>query len=114
MNDSNEDYLVSATYIVFGCREDKLLPEYLMLFFSRSEFDRYARFNSWGSARETFNWSDMQDVEIPIPEIETQRAIADIYKVYRQRSEINERLKAQLKDLCPILIKGSIDEARAS
>lgn len=56
----------------------------------------------------------MQDVEIPIPSIEMQRAIADIYKVYRQRTEINERLKAQLKDLCPILIKGSIDEARAS
>lgn len=114
MNESDDNYLVSATYIVFGCREDKLLPEYLMLFLSRSEFDRYARFNSWGSARETFNWADMQDVEIPIPDIETQRAIADIYKVYRQRSEINERLKAQLKNLCPILIKGSIDEARAS
>lgn len=114
LNESDDTYLVSATYIVFSCHEEKLLPEYLMLFFSRGEFDRYARFNSWGSARETFNWRDMQDVEIPIPDINTQQAIADIYKAYRQRCEINERLKAQIKDLCPILIKGSIDEARAS
>lgn len=114
LNESDEAYLVSSISQVFMTEASKLLPEYLMLFFSRSEFDRYARFNSWGSARETFNWSDMQDVEIPIPDIETQRAFADIYKVYRQRTEINERLKAQLKDLCPILVKGSIDEARAS
>lgn len=114
LNESHDTYLVSATYVVFGCVEEKLLPEYLMLFFSRGEFDRYARFHSWGSARETFSWVDLQDVEIPIPDIKTQRAIADIYKVYRQRSEINERLKTQLKDICPILIKGSIDEARAS
>lgn len=114
LNESHDTYLVSATYVVFGCVEEKLLPEYLMLFFSRGEFDRYARFHSWGSARETFNWADLQDVEIPIPDIKTQHAIADIYKVYRQRSEINERLKTQLKDICPILIKGSIDEARAS
>ncbi len=111
MNESEKTYLVSATYIVFESDEGVLLPEYLMLFFSRSEFDRYARFNSWGSARETFNWTDMQDVEIPIPGIETQKAIAGIYKAYRMRRKINEQIKKQLKDICPILIKGSIEEA---
>lgn len=113
MNESTETYLASATYVVFSSDERSLLSEYLMLFFSRSEFDRYARFNSWGSARETFSWADMQDVEISIPDIETQQAIADIYKVYRQRTVINERLKAQLKNICPVLIKGSLEEASA-
>ena len=83
-----------------------------MLFFSRDEFNRYARFNSWGSARESFNFDDMCNVKIPIPAIEVQKSIADIFKVYNTRRRINEQLKAQIKDVCPILIKGSIDEAR--
>lgn len=114
MNDTDKDIVVTSVNEVFSVNSDELVPEYLAAFFRRREFDRYARFHSWGSARETFSWVDLQDVEIPIPDIKTQRAIADIYKVYRQRSEINERLKTQLKDICPILIKGSIDEARAS
>ena len=60
-----------------------------MLFLTRSEFDRYARFNSWGSARETFNFEDMCDVKIPIPDIQGQRSIADIYNVYIERKKIN-------------------------
>ena len=81
-----------------------------MLYFSRSEFNRYARFNSWGSARETFNFEDMCDVEIPIPDISVQKAIADIFTAYNTRKQINERLKAQIKDLCPILVKGAVEE----
>lgn len=111
-NNSEETYLVSTISVVFSTNVEKLLPEYLMLFFTRSEFDRYARFNSWGSARETFNWEDMCDVKIPIPDIKVQNAIADIYTAYTTRKEINEKLKAQLKDLCPVLIKGSLEEAK--
>ena len=88
---------------------ERLLPDYLMLFFSRSEFDRYTRFHSWGSARETFNWNDMQDVKIPIPDLDIQQAIVNIYKCYLKRKAINEHLKSQIKDLCPILIRGSIE-----
>ena len=84
-----------------------------MLFLTRSEFDRYARFNSWGSARETFNFEDMCDVKIPIPDIQVQKAIADIYNVYIARKEINERLKEQIKKLCPVLIKGSLEEGES-
>lgn len=113
LNSSDETYLVSSISVVFGTNQDVLLPEYLMLFFSRSEFDRYARFNSWGSARETFEWAEMCDVRIPIPDIHIQKAIAEMYSVYIQRKAINERLKAQIKDLCPILIKGSVEEASA-
>jgi len=109
-NNSDETYLVSSISIVFGTKEEYLLSNYLMLFLTRSEFDRYARFNSWGSARETFNFEDMCDVKIPIPDIQVQKAIADIYNVYIARKEINERLKEQIKKLCPVLIKGSLEE----
>lgn len=110
-NDTNEDIVVSSVNEVFSTDESRLLPEYLCLFFNRKEFDRYARFHSWGSARETFTWTDLQEVKIPILDIGVQKSIADILKVYITRKRINEQLKAQIKDICPILIKGSIDEA---
>ena len=111
INDSLDYYICSSSYVVFKCKETNALdPKYLMLFLSRPEFDRYARFNSWGSARETFEWDDMCNVEIPIPDISIQKAIADIYKVYTTRKQINEQLKEQIKNICPILIKGSLEE----
>lgn len=110
-NDTDETFLVSSISTVFSTKKDRLVPEYLMLFFCRAEFDRYARFHSWGSARETFDWEEMRDVKIPIPDIKVQEAISDIYKAYKERQAINERLKTRIKDLCPILIKGSLDEA---
>ena len=109
-NDTDETFLVSSISTVFGTELSVLIPEYLILFLTRSEFDRYARFNSWGSARETFNFEDMCDVEIPIPDISVQKAIADIFTAYNTRKLINERLKAQIKDLCPILVKGAVEE----
>ena len=111
LNISENTYLVSSISIVFDTQKDVLLPEYLMLFFARSEFDRYARFHSWGSARETFDWSEMCDVQIPIPDIKMQQYIVNIYTAYLLRKEINEQLKTQVKDVCPILIKGSLEEA---
>lgn len=112
-NNTEETYLVSSISTVFTTNEEYLLPDYLMLFFSRSEFDRYARFHSWGSARETFDWDEMCDVQIPIPNVTVQQYIVNIYIVYQLRREINEQMKAQIKDICPILIKGSIEEASA-
>ena len=111
-NNTDEEIVVTSVNEVFSVDEDKLLPEYLSMFFNRTEFDRYARFHSWGSARETFTWDDLIKVEIPIADITIQKSIADIYKVYKDRKDINEKLKAQIKDICPILIKGSIEEAR--
>lgn len=111
LNTSENTYLVSSISIVFDTQKDVLLPEYLMLFFGRSEFDRYARFHSWGSARETFDWFEMCDVQIPIPDIKIQQYIVNIYTAYLLRKEINEQLKAQVKNVCPILIKGSLEEA---
>ena len=111
-NNTNEDIVVSSVNEVFSTEEGKLYPEYLCMFFNRAEFDRYARFHSWGSARETFTWEDLCSVQIPIPDISIQKAIADIYKVYTTRKQINEQLKEQIKNICPILIKGSLEEGR--
>ena len=109
-NNTDEDIVVSSVNEVFSTDEDKLYPEYLCMFFNRAEYDRYARFHSWGSARETFTWQDLCSVQIPIPDISIQKAIADIYKVYTTRKQINEQLKEQIKNICPILIKGSLEE----
>ncbi|MDD7795614.1 restriction endonuclease subunit S [Clostridium sp. 'White wine YQ'] len=111
-NGSEKTYICSSSYVVFRVVNiKKLLPSYLRIFFSRSEFDRYSRFHSWGSARETFDWSEMCDVKIPIPEIKVQECIVEIYNAYLMRRDINEKLKEQIKDLCPILIKGALEEA---
>ena len=112
INSFGRDLVVSPIYKVFSTDKENLLPEYLALWLSREEFDRYARFHSWGSARENFTFDDMKRVEIPIPELSIQKSIVDIYTVYKERKEINEKLKAQIKNICPILIKGSIEEAR--
>ena len=113
-NSTEDTYICSSSYVVFRVKDQtKLLPGYLSLLLNRSEFNRYARFNSWGSARETFDWEEMCDVHIPIPNIEVQEYITNIFIVYQLRKEINEQLKAQIRDICPILIKGSIDEASA-
>lgn len=112
-NDSKQSYLCSSTYIVFKVNdESEVLPAYLSMLFERSEFNRYSRFNSWGSARETFDWEDMQEVRFPIPNITLQKDIVTIFGAYKTRKEINEKLKAQIKNICPILIKGSIEEGR--
>lgn len=111
-NDSEDTYLVSSISTVFKTDENYLLPEYLMLFFCRDEFDRYARFHSWGSARETFDWDEMCSVEIPVPDIAIQQDIVDIFKAYNTRKGIAEKLKNQIQNICPILIKGSIEEAQ--
>ncbi len=111
-NNTTEDIVVTPVNEVFSVNEDKLLPEYLSLFFNRKEFDRYARFHSWGSARETFTWDDLVKVEIPIVDIQVQRSIVKIYTAYKKRKALNIQLKTKIKNICPILIKGSIEEGR--
>lgn len=113
LNNFGKEIVVSPIYEVFKLDDKKLIPKYLAMWLSRKEFDRYARFHSWGSARENFSFEDMCDVEIPIPDIKIQKAISDIYAVYIERKHINERLKERIKNICPILIKGSLDEGRA-
>ena len=79
-----------------------------MLWFGRTEFQRSTVFFATGSVRDTFNFELMQEVEIPLPNIKVQEAIANIYKTYTTRKKINEQLKTQIKEICPILIRGSL------
>lgn len=105
-----EKCLVSPLYTTFKVVDEKLLPEYLCLWFNRAEYDRYSQFNSWGSARELFAFDVLAETEIPIPSIEIQQSIVNIYNAYNERKNINKELKAQIKNICPILIKGSLEE----
>ena len=113
LNDTKKTIICSSSYVAFRSKDkNTLLPQYLMLFFSRPEFNRYARFHSWGSAREIFDWNEMCDVRIPIPDISIQKSITEVYLTYISRKKINERLIKQIKNICPILIKGSIEEGK--
>lgn len=110
-NDQEYPVVVSSVDKVFKSKDENILDlQFLALYLSRKEFDRYARFNSWGSAREVFTMDDMNDVEIPIPDISVQREIVNIHKCYIERQRIAEALKEQLKNICPVLIRGSLTE----
>lgn len=108
-NDQDYPVVVSSVDKVFKSQDENTLDlQFLSLYLSRKEFDRYARFNSWGSAREVFTMDDMNDVAIPIPDISVQREIVNIHRCYIERQRIAAQLKEQLNNLCPILIKGSL------
>ena len=110
---SGKDCVVSSVYDVFEItQKDKLIPEYLLMWLIRPEFGRYVYWASEGSAYEFLNYNNLASYKIPIPNIEVQRAIAEIYTVYNKRKKINEQLKAQIKNICPILIKGSLEEGK--
>lgn len=111
LNKSN-DCVVSPIYIVFGTNNKVLLPSYLMLWLSRTETERWLAFNAWGSARSTIGIEEIGELQIPIPKIEIQQLIVDVYNAYIMRKEINEKLKAQIKDICPILIRGSLENSK--
>ena len=107
------DCVVSNSYQVFQINNKaKLLPKYLLLWLNRTETERYAGFISFGTTRDIFTFEDMGKILIPIPDTKIQQSIVNIYNAYNKRKEINEKLKAQIKEICPILIKGSIEEAK--
>ncbi|WP_222851895.1 restriction endonuclease subunit S [Cyclobacterium plantarum] len=111
-NNTEETFLTSWNNTAFRVKRDALdllKPAYLYLFFYRSEFDRYARFHSWGSSTEQFTWGDMCNVHLPIPSIEKQEAIVTIYHTLETRKRINEQLKESIKPLCPVLMKGVVE-----
>lgn len=111
---TDEDCVVSSVYDVFEIIDNnQLVPEYLMLWLIRPEFGRFVYWASEGSAYEFLSYNNLADYLIPVPEINVQQEIANIYNAYALRREINEQLKRQIKDMCPVLIKGSIEEASA-
>jgi type I restriction enzyme S subunit len=93
-----DEGLVSNIYTVFAVKdENELLPEYLMLWFSRPEFDRYARFKSHGSVREIMDWDEMCKVELPVPSIEKQRSIVKAYNTITDRIELKRKINDNLE-----------------
>lgn len=106
LNDTNSGFLISSIYTTFRSKDENiLLPEYLYLLLSRTEFDRYSRFNSWGSARETFDWSEMCRVQIPVPPLEIQQKIVNLFNCYEECKRISTTAREKIKNLCPALVQ---------
>lgn len=92
-----EDCIISSSYTVFEVVNENVLdPEYLMLWFSRPEFDRYARYKSHGSVREIFDWNELCMVDLPVPDIEEQRNIVKAYKTITDRIELKKKINNNL------------------
>ena len=92
-----EDCIISSSYTVFEVEnKEELDPEYLMLWFSRPEFDRYARYKSHGSVREIFDWNELCMVELPVPDIEKQRRIVKAYKTITDRIDLKQKINDNL------------------
>ena len=109
----DEPALVSPAYSILVTKEN-VLPEYIMMWFSRKEVDRLGWFLSDSSILANLDLKRFYEIKIPIPDIHIQQSIVDIYNAYITRKQINERLKKQIKDICPILIAGAIKEANAN
>lgn len=110
MNYDNENYIVSSSYVVFEIKQKNIiLPNFLYLMLSRSEFDRYARFNSWGSAREAFSFEDMKRVRIPLPPLTVQQAIVNIYNCANEAKKIAAEADRMCREVCPALIQHVIN-----
>ena len=102
----NEKAIVSQAYTIFEVKnKQELLPEYLMMWFRRPEFDRYARFKSHGSAREIFSWEEMCEVELPVPPIEQQQKIVSEYEAVSRRIRLNEQIIAKLEETAQALYR---------
>ncbi len=104
--DEYDEAIVSQAYTVFKIiDENALSPEYLMMWFRRPEFDRYARYKSHGSAREIFGWDEMLETELPIPSIEIQQEIVNEYQTITKRIQLNEQLNQKLEETAQALYK---------
>ena len=109
---NKKDAIISWNNTAFYISDNTIIPEYLMMWLSRKEWDRKVKVDSWGSSTEVYSFESLGSTQIPIPNKKIQQSIVDIYKCYQKRKEINEKLKTQIKDICPILIKGSIEEEK--
>ena len=110
--DKDEPVIISPAYTVLEIKDNSVLVEYVMMWFWRKEIDRLGWFMSDGSIRTNLDMDRFYEIEIPVPDLNVQKSIVQIYNAYNERRDINEKLKEQIKDICPILIKGSIEEGR--
>lgn len=112
LNKDDTPVIISPAYTVFETKDKSVLEEYIMMWFSRKESDRRGWFMSDSSIRSNLDLDRFYETELPIPNEKTQKSIVDIFNVYTTRRDINEQLKAQIKDICPILIRGSLEESK--
>ena len=111
LNEESRPVIISPAYTVFRIKDDNVvLSHYIMLWFSRKQIDRYGWFASDGSIRSNLDLERFCEMGIPIPDISVQREIVNIHKCYIERQRIAEALKEQLKNICPVLIRGSLME----
>ena len=110
LNSKDEPIIVSPAYIVFNVKKGSIIPEFLLIWLSRTETDRFAWFMCDTNVRSGMEKKRFFEIEIPVPTKEEQSALVSIYQAYTLRRKINERLKEQIKKICPVLIKGSLDE----
>lgn len=108
--DKEEPIIISPAYSVLQLKDNDVIAEYVMMWFSRNEVDRLGCFMSDASIRTNLDMERFYEIEIPVPEMKIQKAIVDIYNSYKVRRSINEKLKSQIKNICPVLIKGSLEE----
>lgn len=108
LNEKKEPLIVSPAYTVLKLKNTSVLCHYIMLWFSRKEIDRYGWFASDGSIRSNLDLERFYEMEIPTPSLDIQKSVVKIYCCYLERQRIAARLKEQLNNLCPILIKGSL------
>jgi len=114
LNEESNPVIISPAYTVFRIKdENDVLSHYIMLWFSRKQIDRYGWFASDGSIRSNLDLERFCEMEIPIPDISVQREIVNIHKCYIERQHIAEALKEQLKNICPVLIRGSLNEEKS-
>ncbi len=107
-----EPILISPAYSVFETKSKSVLSEYIMMWFSRAESDRRGWFMSDASIRTNLDIERFYEIEIPVPDMFIQQSMVELYSVYQIRMAISEKLKAQINNICPILIKGSLEESR--
>lgn len=112
LHDTEQPIIISPAYTVFEVKEETVIPEYVMIWFSRNESDRRGWFMSDSSIRSNLDLERFYEIQIPIPDKKLQEAVVTFYEVYITRKKINEQLKAQSKNICPILIRGSLEEGK--
>ncbi len=108
--DKEDPIIISPAYSVFEVIDESVLSEYIMVWFSRTESDRRGWFMSDASIRTNLDLDRFYEIKIPVPDKKMQNSIIELYSAYTARRKINEQLKAQIKNICPILIKGSLEE----
>ena len=109
LNNADEFRLVSPAYMVLKTKGNNVLPEFVLMWMSRGETDRQAWFMSDSSVRSGMEKRRFFEITVPVPPIEEQKALVEIHKVLDQRKNINEQMKSQIKEICPVLIRGSLE-----